>query len=259
MNLLNLIILVLIEGVADVLPIDGSGHAALAAKLLGWRAGSIDIALQFGAAVALLLFLWRDIARIGIGLWRLRKQKIEDGTRLLIKVVIAAVPWIAITKICHGLTLCLPEIGGITILCALLMLCTDRLCMTLKRIEHLDILGSLVIGLASLLAIVPGVGRTAAAYSASRLLGLERPAAFRFVLLVQIPILMAQSLESVITYSLQDIISEPVDLIAASLSMIGVLIAAGLATGWIRRFGLTPFAIYRVILGVIMIAVGISF
>jgi undecaprenyl-diphosphatase len=257
----DIVILALTEGVADVLPIDGTGHGLIVAKILGWRAGTIGAAVHLGAAFALSLYLWRDMALIGQGLWKLRRARIEPGTSLLAKALIAAAPWLIVTGLLGGVPapslgdLCLA--GVVTLFCALLMGVVDKLCMTVKRTEHLGGLTALAIGVVQLSALVPGVGRVAAALTAVRLLGLERPDAYRFVLLVNIPILLADGITHAVQYSLDGLQPADSDFLMFAVTCIFVLLALFLSMAWIRRAGLIPFAIYRFAIGVGLICLGV--
>lgn len=240
------------------MPIDATGHALAVAKLLGWRAGTIGTAVHLGAAFALLLYLWRDVALIGQGLWKLRRGRIEPGAHLLAKILIATAPWLIATAILGappvpGLT-DLSLVGGVTIACALLMGVIDKLCMTVKRIEHLGAATALVIGVVQLFALVPGVGRVAAALTTARLLGLERPDAYRFVLLANIPILLVDGGMHALQYSLEGLQPADSDLLTFGVTFFFVLLAVPLTMVWIRGAGLLPFALYRLLVGAGLIA-----
>jgi undecaprenyl-diphosphatase len=253
LQLLDLVILALVEGVADVLPIDATGHALAVAKLLGWRAGTIDAAVHLGAAFALLLYLRRDVMLIGQGLWKLRKGRIEPGTSLLAKILIAAAPWLVASALLGTPpvpTLAdLPLVGGITIGCALLMAVIDKLSMTVKRIEHLGGATALVIGVAQLFAIIPGVGRLAIGLTTARLLGQERPDAYRFVLLATVPILLVDGVTHAVQYSLDGLQIAKSDIVAFGVTGFLILLALPLSMAWIRHSGLFPFALYRLLVG----------
>jgi undecaprenyl-diphosphatase len=258
LQLPDLVILALVEGVADILPIDGTAHALVVAKLLGWRAGTIGAAVHFGAALALLLYLWRDVALIGQGLWRLRRARIEPGTSLLAKALIAAAPWLIATALLGAPpvpTLAdLSLVGGVTIVCALLMGVVDKLCMTVKRIEHLGAAAALIVGVVQLFALVPGVGRVAAALTMVRILGQERPDAYRFVLLANIPILLVDGGTHAVQYSLDGLQVAESDVMAFAVTCLFVLVALPLTMAWIRRAGLLPFTLYRLVIGIGLIS-----
>lgn len=258
MQLPDLVILALVEGVADILPIDATGHALAVAKVLGWRAGTIGVAVHLGAAFAILLYLWRDVLQIGQGLWKLRRGRIEPSTHLLAEILIAAAPWLIATAVLGtppvpGLS-DLSLVGGVTIVCALLMGVIDKLCMTVKRIEHLGGATALVIGVVQLFALVPGVGRVAAALTTARLLGLERPDAYRFVLLANIPILLVDGGMHIVHYSLEGMQPADSDFLTFGATFLFVLMAVPLTMAWIRRAGLLPFTFYRLLVGAGLIA-----
>ena len=261
MQLPDIVILALAEGVADLLPIDATAHSLVVAKLFGWRAGTIGAAIHLGAALALLLYLWRDVTLIGHGLWKLRRGRIEPGTSLLAKALVAAAPWLVAVFLLGGVPLPsladLSLVGGVTLASALLMGVVDKLCMTVKRTEHLGGLTALIIGVVQLLALVPGVGRVAAALTAVRLLGLERPDGYRFVLLVNIPILLADGIVHAVQYSLEGLQPAGSDFMMFGVTCIFVLLALSISMAWIRRVGLLPFTIYRLLVGAGLICLGV--
>jgi len=253
LEFVDVVILALTEGVAGVLPLDETGHRALLAAYSGWKAGSIMVAIQAGALLALVLWLWRDMIFIGQGLWKLRKARVEAGTRLLAKALVAALPWILIQSWVGDLVIPLWLVGVLTILSALVMGVIDRMSMTVKRIEHLSPLAATAIGLVQLAALLPGVGRVAAALTMGRMIGLERPAAYRFVLLASVPVLLVSTLRGALLYTAQGIGPGSGDILAAGVTLILVLLGVSLTHAWMERASLTLFAFYRLILGVLMV------
>jgi undecaprenyl-diphosphatase len=260
-NLPQLVVLALVEGVADILPIDASAHSLLAARLFGWQTWPIRVPVHAATVAALMAYLWRDIAAVGDGLWKLRRARLEPGTRLLAKVLVAALPWLLVVT---GLgTAALPHmsdlavIGVITLACAVAMGLADRLCLTVKRIEHIGGVTALVVGIVQLLGLVSGVGRMAAALTAARLLGMERPAAFRYVLLVSLPVLIERCGRELARYLQQGVHPGAADLLAAGVTFVLVLAAAAIGMSLIRRGGLIPFAVYRLLFGAALLVLGL--
>jgi undecaprenyl-diphosphatase len=249
----DLIILTLVEGVADVLPIDPAAHALLLSRLTGWQAGAGGPAVHLGAALALLVFLWRDVALIGQGLWRLKRLRVDGGARLLAKLLFAALPWLAAAVLLGGVPVAslgdLPQVGLLTLVAALLMGLVDRMCMTVNRIEHLSGLSAALIGVVQALALIPGTGRVGLAITVARLLGLERPAAYRFVLLSNVPLMAWSGLHAVGGLVTAGRLPANSDLLAAGVSFLAVLAAVSLAMAWIEKAGLLPFVVYRLLLG----------
>jgi undecaprenyl-diphosphatase len=261
LQLPDLAILALVEGVADILPIDASAHGLLVSRLAGWRAGTIGAAVHLGVGAALLLYLWRDIGAIGLGLWRLRKGRVDPGAVLLFKALVAAAPWIVATSLVLAVPVAglgdLAVVGAVTIVAAVIMLVVDRMSMTVKRIEHLEGANALVIGILQLLGLVPGVGRVAVALTVARLFGLERPDAYRFVLLANLPILLADGLSRSVQYSLQGLRPADSDVLVFAATFGLVLLAVSLTMAWVRRSGLGLFFLYRLCLGGALIALAL--
>lgn len=257
MDMPDLGLLALVEGAADIFPIDASTHTMIVGRLLRLRAGPLAPALHLGVALALALYFWREMALIASGLWKLRKMRLEAGSRLLAKMLVAAVPFLLVDCGVGGISM--PEvasifwIGVITILCALLMLFADRLSLTVKRIDHIGGLTSLAIGLVQAIALIDGIGRLPAALVTARLFGMERSDGFRFVLLSSLIILLV---EGIAGYAHGGHALGGADGLALGLSFIAAMIALPLGFALIRRAGLMPFAIYRLLFGVALVVLG---
>jgi undecaprenyl-diphosphatase len=257
-NLTELALLALVEGVADIFPIDASTHSMIVARLLRVRAGALAPALHLGAALALAVYFWRDMALIVAGLWKLRKGRLEAGTRLLTKMLIAALPFLLVESGLGGLSL--PEVGSvfwigvITLLCAVLMIFSDRLSLTVKRIDHIGGLTSLAIGLAQAAASIDGIGRLPAALILARLFGMERTDAFRFVLLSSLLILLVEGVGGLLHAGRPP---GGTDALAMGLTFVAAIIALPVGFSLMRRAGLLPFALYRLLVGAVLVTLGL--
>jgi len=257
-NLLELGLLALVEGIADIFPIDASTHSMIVARLMQVRAAPLAPALHFGVALALAAYFWRDIGLIASGLWKLRKARIEAGTRLLAKMLAAALPFLLIYGEVGGFSL--PDIGSVlwigvvTLLCGLLMIFADRLSLTVKRIDHIGGLTSLAIGLAQVLGIVHGIGRLPAGLVLARLFGMERSAAYRFVLLSSLPILLAEAIGGALREPHAPGLS---DVLGAALSFGAALISLALGFAVMRRSGLMIFGVYRLLFGAALVGLSL--
>jgi len=134
----------------------------------------------------------------------------------------------------------------------------DRMSMTVKRIEHATYLDTILIGLGQVIALYPGVGSVAVMVILARMLGYERQAAVRLSLLLSAPVLIAHAIRGFIqappqgTQSLQGLLPFVAAFFAA-------LIALGILMAWLRRSSFTPLVIYRLLLGVAVLAVGYQF
>ncbi|MBT5810426.1 MAG: undecaprenyl-diphosphate phosphatase, partial [Rhodospirillaceae bacterium] len=125
----------------------------------------------------------------------------------------------------------------------------DRLGLTIRRIEHLGVFNALFIGMAQVLALVPGTSRAGVTITAARLLGMERSEAARFSMLMSIPtILGAGLLIGLDLYESGDVALRTDVFLAVGLSFVTALVAIwGLMT-WLRRSSFTPFVMYRMLL-----------
>jgi len=134
------------------------------------------------------------------------------------------------------------------------MFFADRLSLTVKRIEHIGALTSLAVGVAQIAALLPGIGRVPAALIMARLFGMERTAAYHFVLLVSLPILLVETVAGQMQSNRHPGYS---DLLALGLSFVLVLVALPIAFALIRRAGLMPFAFYRLLFGAMLLGLGL--
>jgi len=135
-----------------------------------------------------------------------------------------------------------------------LLMVTDQLGMTLRRIEHLGIGEVLVIGTAQILALIPGTSRSGICMTAARVLGMERADAARFSMLLSIPVIIgAGTLKGYELWKSGDSALTSDAFVGAGLSLVTALIAIALMMTWLRRATFTPFAIYRIILGIALL------
>jgi undecaprenyl-diphosphatase len=135
-----------------------------------------------------------------------------------------------------------------------LLFLVDRAGMTVRRLEHLGTGGAVFIGLAQVLALIPGTSRAGITITLARLLGFERRDAARFSLLLSIPtILGAGILSGVDIYQTGDVELGLRAALAAALAFLAALATIAVMMAWLRRAGFTPFVVYRVIAGVALL------
>lgn len=223
----------------------------------------MDVAVHIGTLLAVLLYFWRDLWSMIIGCWRFSKGRRDPGARLAVMVILGTLPIIG-----AGVMLkdhmdgfrTLEVIGWTTLGFGLLLGLVDRLCMTVKRMEHIGVLDTLIIGLFQVLALIPGTSRSGITMTAARLLGFERSDSARFSMLLSIPtIVAAGTLVGLDLYEAGDWAVTESAGIAAALAFLSALIAIALMMAWLRTAGFGIFVVYRVILGtaLLLIAYGI--
>ncbi|MBK1665011.1 undecaprenyl-diphosphatase [Rhodospirillum rubrum] len=268
MLLLQIVVLALIQGITEVLPLSSSGHLALLPLLTPWpspttwpdQGVALDVAVHLGTLGAVALYFWRDEAAMIGGCLRLLKGKRDPGARLAFLVVLGTLPAVAtVLLLAHfagpiaspGLA----TIGWTTLGFGLLLGVIDRLCMTVKRVEHMGGVDCLLIGLAQCLALLPGVSRSGVAMTAARLLGYERVESARFSMLLSIPAIAgAATLVGLDLARVGQSAMAPPALIAAVTAFVAAFLAVAAMMAWLRRHGFGPFVAYRVLLGAALLA-----
>ena len=261
MPLTHLTILALIQGLTEFLPISSSGHLIIFPKLLGWQDQgiTIDVAVHAGSLLAVLIFLWRDIWRILLELGHLARPGSSVTPPLLHLLLVASVPLIIIgflvSTVMQDLTRNIEVIGWATLLFGILLGFSDRIGMTLNRFQHMRYFDAFLIGLAQILALIPGASRAGVTITAARFLGFERASAARFSLLLAIPAILGASFLKGLDIFLSNNVTLGIDfLIAAGISFCAALASISIMMKWLNRAGFMPFVVYRIIMGALLLA-----
>ena len=260
MPLFEIAILAIIQGLTEFLPISSSGHLRLGSELLGLSENTLilDVAVHVGTLFAVAVYFWRDLVFMIVGLFDNARGRKHDGGRLAGYLVIATIPiviagFFAQDLIEHHLRT-LEIVGWTTIGFGVLLFLADRMGMTILKLDHLSVSHALVIGIAQVLALVPGTSRAGITITAARFLGYDRSEAARFSMLMSIPAIAGAGL----LIGLQLIeTGNPVltrdALVAAVLSFATALVAITLFLRWLRFAGFGPFVIYRLALGALIL------
>lgn len=256
MTLLDIAVLALVQGITEFLPVSSHGHLIVVRNLLAVpEAGLvITIAVHVGSLGAVIAYFWRDVWHMLAGLGRLVTGRGGPGARLFALVVVATLPvlpagYLVKTQLGEGLNT-IAIIGWMTLGFGIVLYGADKLGMTIRRVEHMGYGQALVIGLAQILALVPGTSRSGVTMTAARALGFERAEAARFSLLMSIPaILGAGTLAGLDLVETGDAALQEAALIAAGFAFFAALAAIALMMSWLRRASFTPFVLYRVALG----------
>jgi undecaprenyl-diphosphatase len=256
-SVLHIVVLALIQGSTEFLPISSSGHLALVPILAGWpdQGLIIDVAVHVGTLGAVILYFWRDVFGMGKGLFMALCGQPDSYTKMAGLLILATIPVVVagygFNQYGFDSLRSLNVIAWATLGFGLVLWITDQTGMTLRRIEHIGVSDVVIIGLAQLLALIPGTSRSGITMSAARMLGMERGEAARFSMLLSIPtIIGAGSLKGYELYlSGDDRLTSDVIFVAA-LAFITALITIFILMAWLKRSNFTPFVIYRIVLGV---------
>jgi undecaprenyl-diphosphatase len=269
MSVLQLIVLALIQGITEFLPISSSGHLALVPALTGWQdqGNLIDVAAHIGTLAAVLMYFRADtkgltLAAIGsVGIAPARKA--VEGTlygKLFWYLVIATIPTVIIGLAFKATgfddAIRLPHvIAASSIFFGIILYVADKRGTIEKTIDNMAIKPALLIGFAQVLALIPGTSRAGITMTAGRWLGFNRIDAARFSMLLSIPTIFAAGVLGIkdIVESDNAVIWQDA-MIVATLSCITAMLAIHILMKWLERATMTVFVVYRVLLGIILFA-----
>ena len=256
MTLTQLIVLSGLQAVAEVFPLGSEGHSALISHVLHWPVpeGGLGVPAHLGFLLAILVYFWRDVGDIVVGVLRAAKGKRDPGARLASQIAVAAIPTIgfgvAFELYVAGLWQTPRVMGWAIVAGGVLLVLLDRMSMTVKRVEHASYADAIVISLCQVLALIPGVGSAAAPMIMARLLGFERAAAARFAFLLMVPVMAAVAARDAYAhYNAGNAAFTRTDLFSAGICFVAGLIAFAVLMAWLKRSTFLPFAIYRMLLG----------
>ncbi len=252
-----------IQALTEFLPVSSSGHLLLAPAFFGWRdpflSGlTLSVALHLGTGVALLLALWRQWrwmlrGLVGRGADAPVARRILGGI-VASTAVVAAIGY----PLRHGFeaTRGLGVVAVMLIVFGVLLALADRLGPARWTFESTRFTPWLVIGISQLIALIPGVSRSGITMTIGRGLGVEREAAARYSLLLLTPVVFGVGVLQLGSAAANGELGGQVAALvvgAAVAAGLGVLVVRGLLW-FVARRGLWPFAIYRVVLGSVTLA-----
>ncbi len=268
MDLFQSIILGIVQGLTEFLPISSSAHLRIVPAILGWEdpGAAFTAVCQLGTEAAVLIYFRHELWAI-VTKWLRGPRRFEDpDVRLGWFLIVATIPigilgFIFRDNIETGARN-LWLIGTVLIVFALVLGYADRVGRHERDIEQLSPRDGVLIGLAQSFSLVPGVSRSGATMSAGLLLGLERQAAARFSFLLAIPAVVASGL-----FELKDVVTGDKHVNTSTFN-VGVATVVAFFVGyaaiaWLLRYLATHsvniFVIYRVVLGstvLILVATG---
>ncbi len=258
MPLLHIVVITIIQGITEFLPVSSSGHLVLVPVITGWpdQGLVLDVAVHVGTLAAVMVYFRRDLWHITAGLvsWPGRRQERRTGRVLGGYLAVSAIPTLAAGGAIAALAPALfrdPMIVAWTTLgFGVVLYVADRSGMTIRRIEHMSLTHAIAIGLAQVLALVPGTSRSGITMTAARALGYERAEAARFSMLMSIPVVAASGVAAGLEVARQGHAIVAADAaLSAALSFVVALLAIAALLKLLRRVSFTPFVIYRVLLG----------
>jgi len=257
MDWLQVIFLAVIQGLTEFLPISSSGHLVLPKELLGWpdQGLAFDVAVHIGSLSAVLLYFRHEVISLLQGWFKsVLFQQHSDQSHLAWCVILATVPaglvgLLADDMIEQHLRSIL-VIASTTILFGIVLGFSDRLGSRSMDMLSMSWKLALVIGLAQVLALIPGTSRSGITISAALLLGFNRETAARFSFLLSIPLILAAgSLKTLELVELGEEVPWLQIIVGTLLSGATAFLCIFAFLKLIDRMGLMPFVVYRLLLG----------
>lgn len=270
MSLLHAIVLGILQGLTEFLPVSSSAHLIIVPWILNWDDGGLtfDVALHAGTLIAVLLFFFRDWVQIlaqGFGLSIGHDPALDKNRGLLWLLAAGTIPGAAagflFEKQAEAAFRSPYIVATAAIAIGLVMWLSDAVGRRQKDISHVSLADSILIGCAQALAIIPGVSRSGSTIAAGLFRNLDRPAAARFSFLLSTPIIAGACLKKY--WDLHKHAGGlPADMHTAFIagvaaSAITGCIAIAFFLNYLRRRSLALFVWYRILFGIMVIALAI--
>ncbi|MCT4699319.1 undecaprenyl-diphosphate phosphatase [Tenacibaculum haliotis] len=261
MDLLEAIILGIIQGLTEFLPVSSSGHLELAKAILGdtsvpEESLTFTVVLHFATALSTLVVFKKEVAEIFKGLFQF---KWNEEMKFSLKIIISMIPAVIIGLLFEeqlesffgGKIL---FVGIMLLVTAVLLLFADKAKNTNKEVSFNN---SLLIGISQAIAMLPGISRSGATISTSVLLGIDRSKAARFSFLMVVPLIFGKIAKDLLS---GDINFQSSEIVPISAGFIAAFLAGLVACNWmialVKKSKLSYFSIYCAIVG--LIAIGYS-
>ena len=263
MNLIFTIILGVVQGVTEFLPISSSGHLILFRSFLNFEGNyglAVDAVLQLATTFAILIYFHKDIYEIVRKFFIKKERKIDDITAY--QIIIASIPVVIVGYLLEKYNVLDVAfrnpllVAGALVVGSVIMLLAERL---YKNRNNLNLKNSFTIGLFQMLALVPGMSRSGMTISGGLFSGLNRETATRFSFIVALPVLLGSGLKKLLDLKEVGYIGQhSLELIlGAGTSFFVGLLAIRFLVQFLKKSKMNVFAYYRIALAIVIILVTI--
>lgn len=262
MTFLQQLLIAIVQGITEFLPISSSGHLILIPQLTSWpdQGPMIDVAVHIGSLLAIIIYFFRDVrglaqggfASVGIG-------KADDQRRLFLWILIGTIPAVAV-----GLFLMLggylesfrsTDLVAINLIVyGVLLGLADRFGRETKRYEDLTLRDALLVGLAQALALIPGTSRSGVTMTAARVLGYKRVEAARFSFLLAIPAVAGAGFLAALELAEASAQMQWDAIVTGALTFLAAFATMAFLMRFLQKASMLVFVVYRVALGCALLA-----
>lgn len=259
MTILQALLLGIIQGFTELLPISSSAHLALTPWLLGWPDSGLafDVALHLGTLIAIVAYFheeWRRLALAALSLVKTRRAETPEEKRvifLLLATIPAGIAGVLLEDAAETVFRSPLIIATNLIVLGVILWAVDRFMSRERGMESLGWKGALFVGLAQCLALVPGVSRSGSTITAGRALRLTRESAAVFSFLLSMPITLAA-----VVFKLPDAVREAESMVPLVVGVVAAAVSAWVAIAvllrYVARRSYGIFAVYRVAFGALI-------
>jgi undecaprenyl-diphosphatase len=261
MLILQIVVLALVQGITEFLPISSSGHLLLVPVVTGWPDQGVltDVMVHMGSFLAVVVYFWRDCVNLLMGLIDMLRGRSNAWGRLALLIVVGTIPAIVLGVILDKIGFMdavrhMPEIvAWNAIIFGILLYVCDYFGLSVRRMADMTLWPAVIIGVAQAIAIIPGTSRSGITMTAARALGFERPDSARFAFLLGIPAIAGAG---VLKLSEAMATHETITFGMVLTMVLTFFVALGTITilmKMVRYMSFLPFAVYRILLGAVLL------
>ena len=260
MGIIEIIVLALLQGLTEFLPISSSAHLILPSQMLGWddQGLAFDVAVHAGSLLAVVLYFRVEVGRMAVSWVQSLSGKSDQESRLAWLIIIATIPAGLIGFILNDFIEAnlrsAAVIATTTILFGLLLWYADKSAKQAADEYSISLKQVLIIGFAQVLALIPGTSRSGITITAGLMVGLKRASAARFSFLLSIPLIAAAGGYQSLKLAKQ---ATPVDWTSIGIGTLLSFVSAYACIHYflilVDKVGMLLFVIYRLILGAVLI------
>lgn len=267
MPLFQLILVAVIQGITEFLPVSSSGHLILLPGLTGLQDQGqiIDVAVHVGTLGAVVVYFWADVKLGLIGLLRLARGRVDTpGAALALGLIVATIPVILFGAVLHftGLSDALRSvtvIGWTMLIFGIVLYWADQKGASVKTADDWSVKDAITMGLWQAVSLIPGTSRSGITITGARHLGYRREDAAKLSMLMSIPTIMASGILLGAEVALDANMAVIRDsALAALFAFVSALLALTLMMRLLRSISFTPYVIYRIVLGVVLLVYAYS-
>ncbi|ARN80523.1 undecaprenyl-diphosphatase UppP [Methylocystis bryophila] len=255
-----------VQGITELLPISSTAHMRIVPAVLGWRdpGSAFSAAMQAAALVAVIAYFWSDVRGLVVGsASALMRRDFKDWSlRFAVWIILASVPIILaglvlspVLNACGTPLRSLTVIGLSCLVMSALLALAELYCNHQRTLDHLSLKDAMIVGVAQVGALIPGVSRSGSTLTAALFLDLKREEAARFSFLLGLPAIAGAGL-----HEFYKLYKAHLDMHGWSILAVGLIVAS--ISAWVaiwslmhllERFSTWPFVAYRALIGVLLL------